>query len=81
MFDLKMPPARVAFCQPFKADNIRPYNHYPTAFENKRSFDKTNHTHTKWCGYDDLEQVTGVEPASKAWEAFILPMNYTCILL
>ena len=22
----------------------------------------------------------GVEPTSKAWEAFILPMNYTCIL-
>ena len=26
-----------------------------------------------------LEQVMGVEPTSKAWEAFILPMNYTCI--
>jgi hypothetical protein len=21
----------------------------------------------------------GIEPTSKAWEAFILPMNYTCI--
>lgn len=26
----------------------------------------------------DLEQGTGVEPASKAWEAFILPMYYPC---
>ena len=25
-----------------------------------------------------MEQATGVEPASKAWEAFILPMNYAC---
>ena len=24
-----------------------------------------------------LERVMGVEPTSKAWEAFILPMNYT----
>lgn len=23
-----------------------------------------------------LERTTGVEPASKAWEAFVLPMNY-----
>ena len=23
-----------------------------------------------------MERTTGVEPASKAWEAFILPMNY-----
>ena len=23
-----------------------------------------------------FKQITGVEPASKAWEAFILPMNY-----
>ena len=23
-----------------------------------------------------MERATGVEPASKAWEAFILPMNY-----
>lgn len=23
-----------------------------------------------------VERTTGVEPASKAWEAFILPMNY-----
>ena len=25
-----------------------------------------------------LEQVKGVEPSSKAWEALILPMNHTC---
>ena len=26
-----------------------------------------------------MERVMGVEPTSKAWEAFILPMNYTRI--
>ena len=26
-----------------------------------------------------LEQATGIEPASAAWEAAILPMNYACI--
>lgn len=25
-----------------------------------------------------LEQAMGIEPTSKAWEAFILPMNYAC---
>ena len=25
------------------------------------------------------KQITGVEPASPAWEASILPMNYICI--
>ena len=25
-----------------------------------------------------VEQVKGIEPSSKAWEALILPMNYTC---
>lgn len=25
-----------------------------------------------------LEQVTGVEPAYAAWEAAVLPVNYTC---
>jgi hypothetical protein len=27
----------------------------------------------------DPKQVTGIEPASPAWEAGVLPMNYTCI--
>ena len=31
--------------------------------------------------FNDLEQATGVGPASKAWEAFILPMNYACVAL
>ena len=26
-----------------------------------------------------LEQVTGIEPARPAWEAGVLPLNYTCI--
>ena len=25
-----------------------------------------------------VEQVKGIEPSSQAWEARILPMNYTC---
>ncbi len=29
----------------------------------------------------NMEQITGIEPASSAWEADILPLNYTCILL
>lgn len=26
-----------------------------------------------------MEQATGIEPALKAWEALILPLNYACI--
>lgn len=26
-----------------------------------------------------LEQVAGIEPATTAWEADVLPLNYTCI--
>ena len=25
-----------------------------------------------------MKQITGIEPASPAWEASILPMNYIC---
>lgn len=28
-----------------------------------------------------LEQMTGIEPASSAWEAEVLPLNYICIIL
>lgn len=28
---------------------------------------------------DFLEQATGVEPATTAWEAIVLPLNYACI--
>ena len=27
-----------------------------------------------------LEQVAGIEPANYAWEAYILPLNYTCMI-
>ena len=27
-----------------------------------------------------LEHVTGIEPAYSAWEANVLPLNYTCVL-
>ena len=27
-----------------------------------------------------LEQVTGIEPARPAWEAGVLPLNYTCVI-
>ena len=29
---------------------------------------------------DDVEQVKGIEPSCSAWEADILPLNYTCTL-
>ena len=29
---------------------------------------------------DEMERVTGIEPASVAWEAAVLPLNYTRIL-
>lgn len=25
----------------------------------------------------DVERVEGIEPSTKAWEAFVLPLNYT----
>jgi hypothetical protein len=28
---------------------------------------------------DDLEQVKGIEPSWSAWEAEVLPLNYTCM--
>lgn len=28
--------------------------------------------------FNKMEQVAGIEPATNAWEAFILPLNYTC---
>ena len=27
----------------------------------------------------DLEQVKGIEPSWPAWEAGVLPLNYTCV--
>ena len=27
----------------------------------------------------NMEQVAGIEPASSAWKAEVLPLNYTCI--
>ena len=27
---------------------------------------------------NDFKQITGIEPASPAWEAGVLPMNYIC---
>ena len=32
-------------------------------------------------GWIFLERVTGIEPALKAWEALILPLNYTRLKL
>ncbi len=28
---------------------------------------------------DQKQQITGIEPASPAWEAGVLPMNHICI--
>ena len=30
-------------------------------------------------GNDTKKQITGIEPASPAWEAGVLPMNHICI--
>ena len=38
---------------------------------------KTPHQRTGFDSADFLERVKGVEPSYKAWEAFILPLNYT----
>jgi hypothetical protein len=27
-----------------------------------------------------VERVNGIEPSSKAWEAFVLPLNYTRVI-
>ena len=27
--------------------------------------------------HKEVERVEGIEPSSKAWEAFVLPLNYT----
>ena len=27
-----------------------------------------------------MEQVNGIEPSQQAWEACVLPLNYTCII-
>ena len=29
----------------------------------------------------DVERVEGIEPSTKAWEAFVLPLNYTRMTL
>ena len=45
------------------------------------SFEKTKkHAADNYClqRVENLEQVKGIEPSSQAWEACILPMNYTC---
>lgn len=38
---------------------------------------KTRRKRQRAC--DELEQVRGIEPPCSAWEADILPLNYTCI--
>ena len=31
-------------------------------------------------GANFMERVEGIEPSTKAWEAFVLPLNYTRVL-
>ena len=40
---------------------------------------KTKSRRERYAVRDDLEQVRGIEPPCSAWEADILPLNYTCI--
>ena len=42
----------------------------PTEVPPKRLFDLA-------CGLVRMERVTGIEPAFSAWEADVLPLNYT----
>ena len=37
---------------------------------------QSNSIHTLWVRIE-LERVMGIEPTSKAWEALVLPLNYT----
>lgn len=30
-----------------------------------------------WGALGKMERVEGIEPSTKAWEAFVLPLNYT----
>lgn len=34
---------------------------------------------TRFSAVFTLEQVKGIEPSCSAWEADVLPLNYTCI--
>lgn len=43
--------------------------------EDRREAKRNDNFRGKSCRFF-LERTTGIEPASKAWEAFILPMNY-----
>jgi hypothetical protein len=45
-------------------------------FIKKVFFSKKDNKKTCWHCQQVKKRMTGIEPASKAWEAFILPMNY-----
>ena len=47
---------------------------YPGGIPNKKPELLINRTSGGLC----IEQMTGIEPASPAWEAGVLPMNYIC---
>ena len=38
--------------------------------------DETGFVYCAGCGFG-VERVEGIEPSTKAWEAFVLPLNYT----
>lgn len=43
--------------------------------KNKKIYKKKTYAQT---AYALIKQITGVEPASSAWEANVLPMNHIC---
>ena len=51
----------------------------PLSMRAKRQNKKLNLEREVRSRFSLVEQAMGVEPTSKAWEAFILPMNYACI--
>lgn len=52
---------------------------YPLFMRAKKQNKKLNLEREVRSRFSLVEQAMGVEPTSKAWEAFILPMNYACI--
>lgn len=54
---------------------------YPLFMRAKKQNKKLNLEREVRSRFSLVEQAMGVEPTSKAWEAFILPMNYARMLI
>ena len=77
-FKLRRLPANVGHCPviahyPEKCNGKYPKMHLPRSDQNNIYIRKTP---TQKHG--SLKQVKGIEPSTSAWEADVLPLNYTC---